>query len=310
MKPIKSILMLFVMLVLVAIQSFTIADDDPLQHYKEIWDAQRPKLNSGIIRYKQWTGGGDAKIREYDKVRSLFDDLSKDRKDYSAIIREFACKLSGVEVPPNPPEYPELVLYFKGKKVRYERAGTIEIFNGDLSIQARQVNAPAMQITIRDKGPVLSTIAGFSYFYHVPSVEMADNVFIAESQPDGDRLEIVPDKAGVKGFSMKVSQSGDVLEISSGTKNGQSSEDVCSGFREFGGVRVPQLIFKGSYNYGSLAYASIMTIVDATFTVQIDDNLFVQDAKAGDIIVDNRNGKRVVNRVANDTDDVIKYMQP
>ena len=159
MKPINSIL-LIVVLALVAIQSFAIADDDPLQHYKDIWDAQRPKLKSGIIRYKQWSGG-DAKIREHDKVRSLFDDLSKDRKDYPAIIREFACKLSGVDVPPNAPEYPELVLYFKSGKFRYEVLGGIEIFNGSISIEARPVivNDPSkpLQITISYKNARLTT---------------------------------------------------------------------------------------------------------------------------------------------------------
>src|SRR5436190_12262497 len=167
-----------------------VTEDERLQRYKEIWEAQRPKLNSGIIHYKQYSGT-DFKIREHDKVRSLFQEVSKDREDYPEIIRDFACKLSGVDVPPVAPEYPELVLYFKGGKIRYERYGGVEIFNDNTVITARQLRGrPAMQITIGiPKGGVKPQMNGLYELYYLPSPEVADTFRVVPHNVGGERLK-------------------------------------------------------------------------------------------------------------------------
>jgi hypothetical protein len=61
--------------------SVAMAEDEQLEKYKQIWAAIRPKSQSGIIHYKQFTSA-DLEIREHDKVRSLFQELSKDRENY------------------------------------------------------------------------------------------------------------------------------------------------------------------------------------------------------------------------------------
>jgi hypothetical protein len=296
--------------ILILMSSAGLAEDDQLQKYKDIWAAQRPKVESGIIHYKQWTGSA-LKIREHDKVRSLFQEVSKDREDYSAIVRDFACKLSEVDVPPNAPF--ELVLYFKGDKLRYEVRGGIEIFAGGMSIEARPVivNDPSkrMQITIRDKNAGLSRpVEGFSEFYQLPSAELADRFVVASSRSDSEQLEAVPDKIKQlwSQYTVIVAKSGDVLEMRSGDPKGTCAEQLFWAFKEFDGVRLPQLIFKGTYNEGKLSSASISTIVDASFGVRLDDNIFVQDAKVGDVILDKRNGGQKLVKTENNIEDVTK----
>ena len=63
--------------------------------------------------------------------------------------------------------------------------------------------------------------------------------------------------------------------------------------------------FKGTYSEGKLASASITTIVGASFSVKVDDNVFVQDVKTGDVVVDNLNFKQLVTRAKHDADNVL-----
>ena len=296
------ILLLFVVLAPAFIQSFAIADDAPLQHYKEIWDAQRPKLNSGIIRYKQFSAS-DFKIPAHDKVRSLFQELSKDREDYPAILRDFASKLSNVDGRHVAPEYPDLMLYCDGRRMRYERYGGIDLFNGDTLIEARhvKVNDPSMQITVQ-KGVQFGT-EGVLEFYDLPSAEVVDKLIVTSSQPDIVRLESSPGKPVIDGFTMIVSTNGDVLETQIGDPAKPSHEHIYSAFKSFDGVRLPQLSFYGTYNNGKLASVSVAAILDAKFNLNIDGNMFVQEVKAGDVIVNIRDG--TVSRAERDADNVL-----
>src|SRR5436190_2113693 len=146
------------------------AEDEQLRKYKDIWAAQRPKVESGIIHYKQFAGG-DFKMSDRDEVRLLLKTISEGRQDFPAKVRDLACKLTGVEVPPIPTEYPDCVLYFKNDKLRYERYEGIEIYDGNQRIESRhgQVNNPSLQITIGNRqGQVLMRqMDGLPEFYSV-----------------------------------------------------------------------------------------------------------------------------------------------
>jgi hypothetical protein len=169
--------------------------------------------------------------------------------------------------------------------MRYERHGGIDIFNGDSLIEARhvKVNSPSMQITIQ-QGLKVGT-EGLSEFYRLPSAEVVDKLIVTSSQPDVVRLESSPGKPVIDGFTMIVSTNGDVLETRIGDPAKPSHEHIYSAFKSFDGVRLPQLSVYGTYNNGKLASISVTAIVDATFNVDIDGSVFVQDGKAGDVIV-------------------------
>ena len=287
------------------ISSVGFAEDEQLQKYKDIWAATRPKVESGIIHYKQYSGA-NLLLHEHDKVRDLLKQM-KDRDDYSAIVREVACALNNAKVPDNAPEYPEQVLYFKEDKLRIERYEGIEIFNDGLFIKARhvKVNDRSMQININDKnGRVLPMMEHFWDFYPVPSAEVTDTMSVVTGQTDTDRIECSQNRTYLLGASLIVAKNGDILEIISGETKRTSSERLFFAFKEFDGVRLTQLVFKGTYVDGGLTSATVSAIVDAQFNVTIDDNLFVQDAKGGDVIVDERVGKGRSQMLKNDVADV------
>ena len=281
--------------------SLAIAQDEQLEHYKKIWADTRPKITSGIICYKQFSDS-DFKIREHDKVCSLFQELRKDREDYPAILRDFAGKLSNVNGRHVAPEYPDLLLYFDGRRMRYERFGGIDIFNGDTFIEARhvKVNSPSMQITVQ-QGVKVGT-EGLSEFYDLPSAEVVDKLIVTSKEPDINRLESSPGKPVIDGFTMIVSTNADVLETRIGDPAKPSHEHIYSAFKSFDGVRLPQLSFYGTYDNGKLASVSVIAILDAKFNVNIDGNIFVQDGKAGDVVV----GSQGPVMLKSDVEDVTK----
>ena len=160
-----------------------------------------------------------------------------------------------------------------------------------------------MQITIQ-KGVQFGT-EGVSEFYDLPSAEVVDKLIVTSSQPDIDRLESSPGKPVIDGFTMIVSTNGDVLETRIGDPAKPSHEHIYSAFKSFDGVRLPQLSFYGTYNNGKLASVSVTAIVDAKFNLNIDGNIFVQEVKAGDVIVNKQDGGQAVSRAERDADNVL-----